>query len=60
VVLDQLEPKELAAAVAELESDDAIDLIEDLDADQQREILDNLPPETRAVVEEGSPWCPRC
>ena len=53
VVLDQLEPKELAAAVAELESDDAIDLIEDLDADQQREILDNLPPETRALVEEG-------
>jgi magnesium transporter len=53
VVLDQLEPKELAAAVAELESDDAIDLIEDLDAHQQREILDNLPPETRAVVEEG-------
>jgi magnesium transporter len=53
VVLDQLEPKELAAAVAELESDDAIDLIEDLEADQQREILDNLPPETRAAVEEG-------
>ena len=53
VVLDQLEPKELAAAVAELESDDAIDLIEDLEADQQREILDNLPPETRALVEEG-------
>jgi len=53
VVLDQLEPKELAAAVAELESDDAIDLIEDLDTNQQREILDNLPPETRAVVEEG-------
>ena len=53
MVLDQLEPKELAAAVAELESDDAIDLIEDLEADQQREILDNLPPETRALVEEG-------
>ncbi|HYI73558.1 MAG TPA: magnesium transporter [Skermanella sp.] len=53
VVLDQLEPKELAAAVAELESDDAIDLIEDLEADQQREILENLPPETRALVEEG-------
>ncbi|EWY36060.1 magnesium transporter [Skermanella stibiiresistens SB22] len=53
MVLDQLEPREIAAAVAELESDDAIDLIEDLDADQQREILENLPPETRALVEEG-------
>ncbi|UEM22298.1 magnesium transporter [Skermanella mucosa] len=53
ILVDQLEPRELAAAVAELESDDAIDLIQDLDADQQREILENLPPETRALVEEG-------
>jgi magnesium transporter len=52
-LVEQLEPKELAAAVAELESDDAIDLIEDLDEEQRREILENLPPEARAEVEQG-------
>lgn len=52
-VVDAFEPKELAAAVAELETDDAVDLIQDLDEEQQREILENLPPETRALVQEN-------
>ncbi len=52
-VVDLFEPKELAAAVAELDTDDAVDLIEDLDEEQQRLILENLPPETRALVQEN-------
>ncbi len=52
-VVDLLEPKEIAAAVAELDTDDAVDVIQDLDEDAQRAILENLPPETRALVEQG-------
>lgn len=52
-VVERLEPKALAAAVAELDTDDAVDVIQDLDEDAQAEILANLPPETRALVEEG-------
>lgn len=52
-VFDLLEPKEAAAAVAELDTDDAVDVIQDLDEDAQRAILENLPPETRALVEQG-------
>jgi len=52
-VVEQLEPKALAAAVAELDTDDAVDVIQDLDEEAQAEILANLPPEARALVEEG-------
>lgn len=52
-IVDQLEPKEVAAAVAELDTDDAVDVIQDLDEDAQKAILENLPPETRALVEQG-------
>lgn len=52
-VVERLEPKALAAAVAELDTDDAVDVIQDLDEDAQQSILSNLPPEARALVEEG-------
>ena len=52
-VVHLLEPKEVAAAVAELDTDDAVDVIQDLDEEAQRAILENLPPETRALVEQG-------
>ena len=52
-VIDLFEPKELAAAVAELDTDDAVDLIEDMDEETRREILDNLPAEDRALVQEN-------
>ncbi|MFV3077088.1 magnesium transporter [Niveispirillum fermenti] len=52
-VIERLEPKALAAAVAELDTDDAVDVIQDLDEDAQQAILANLPPEARALVEEG-------
>lgn len=52
-VMERLEPKALAAAVAELDTDDAVDVIQDLDEEAQLSILSNLPPEARALVEEG-------
>ncbi|WP_247877967.1 magnesium transporter [Azospirillum sp. TSO22-1] len=52
-VIDLFEPKELAAAVAELDTDDAVDLIEDMDEETRKEILDNLPAEDRALVQEN-------
>jgi len=52
-VVERIEPKELAAAVAELDTDDAVDVIQDLDGEARQAILENLPPETRQLVEEG-------
>lgn len=52
-VLDQLEPKNIAAAFRELETDDAIELVEDLDDAAQREILDAVDAEDRVLIEEG-------
>lgn len=52
-VLENLTPHEVAQAVVELDSDDAIDILEDLDEEQKRRILDSIPPEERAIIEEG-------
>ena len=52
-VLGLLDAKEIAAAFRELETDDAIELVEDLDDDIQREILDAVDDEDRALIEEG-------
>ncbi len=52
-VLEYLTPKEVAAAVVELDSDDAVDILEDLDEEQKQRILASIPPEERALIEEG-------
>jgi magnesium transporter len=52
-VIEHLDVEDIAAAVAELETDDAIDLLEDLDEADQREVLDALPPFERLKIEEG-------
>ena len=44
---------ELAEAVTELDTDDAIEILEDLDEEEQREVLASVPVEERAAVEEG-------
>mgnify|MGYP003109758677 CR=1 FL=1 len=43
----------LAVAVKDLNTDDALDLIEDLDSEQQKEILRAVPAGERAILEEG-------
>lgn len=43
----------VAQAVTELDSDDAVDLIEDLDENDQRQVLDAIPEEDRTFIEES-------
>ncbi|MBT8423795.1 MAG: magnesium transporter [Silicimonas sp.] len=52
-VIEAMEPEVLAAAVQELESDDVVDLIEDLDEPQQEAILDVLDMVDRMAVEQA-------
>lgn len=51
-VLEILSTKEIAAAVSELESDDALDLISDLGEAQQQEVLRAISADERAILEE--------
>lgn len=52
-VLEVLHPHEVAGALAEMESDDALELIEDLDPDERVKILESLPASDRRILEEG-------
>ena len=52
-VIAVLNPQVLRDAVRELDSDDVVDLVEDLDAPQQEAILDVLPDADRVAVEQS-------
>ncbi|KPA22047.1 Magnesium transporter MgtE [Shimia sp. SK013] len=52
-ILAILSPDVLAEAVRELESDDIVDLVEDLDEPQQEAILDQLEDADRVAVEQA-------
>jgi len=52
-VIDLLGPRELARAVSELESDDAVEVFEDLDEEAQHRILARLPRAYRTLLEES-------
>lgn len=52
-VVAMLSPDELAAALAELDSDDALALIEGLEDEERAAVLTRLPAAMRRVVEEG-------
>ena len=52
-VVEQMAPAELAGVVTELDSDDAVDLLEDLDDETQRQVLEKLPAEERVYIEQG-------
>ncbi|PCJ59870.1 MAG: magnesium transporter [Rhodospirillaceae bacterium] len=52
-IIEYLGPEEVAAAVAELESDDAVEVIQELDREEQQEVLQAVPPQERAILEEG-------
>ena len=51
--LEQLPAEEVARIIADLESDDALELIENLDEVFQKDILRKLSAKTRMAVEEG-------
>ena len=52
-IVGQLDTHEIAAAFAQLDSDDALYLIEDLDDDERREVLDAVPAADRAWAEQS-------
>jgi magnesium transporter len=52
-IIEQLGPARTAAAIAGLETDDAIDVVAELDHDDRRQVLDAIPPAERALIEEG-------
>ena len=52
-VLELFKPGDLAAAVTELDTDDAVYVIEDLDEQQRAEVLRAVPAEERAALLEG-------
>lgn len=52
-VIESLSQAELAHAVGSLDSDDVVDLLEDLDEDQQEAVLDALPAMERVAVEKA-------
>ncbi len=49
-ILDELPPRTVAEGVRELESDDAVAILEDLPKEEQAEILDQLPPPERSAL----------
>ena len=51
-VIELIGTHDLAAALSDLESDDALSVIEDLDQNLQREVLRAIPAEERAILEE--------
>ena len=51
-ILDKFEDSEVAEAITGLESDDAVSVLEDLEPPRQREVLQSIPLQERAVVEE--------
>lgn len=52
-VVESLSPSDLANAVTQLETDDAVAIIEDLEAAQQEQVLSAMPAEERAAIEEA-------
>jgi magnesium transporter len=52
-VVDQMKPEELAEVVSELDSDDAVEILENLDEARQQQVLDVIPQEDRAALEQG-------
>src|SRR3546814_17166268 len=51
-IVEALEPQHIALSLADLDSDDAVDIFEDLDEEAQQRILAALPSADRLVLEE--------
>ncbi len=52
-LLDALAPEQVAEFAAELDTDDAVAMIEDMEAADQQAVLDALAPEDRAAIESA-------
>lgn len=51
--LDDMEAPQVVSLISSLESDDALDVIENLEPEFQKEVIGQLPFKTRITVEEG-------
>jgi len=52
-ILEELPPRTVAAGVREMESDDAVYILEDLPKEEQADILEQLPPRERSALERS-------
>jgi magnesium transporter len=52
-LIDEMEPQQVADIAGQLDTDDAVALIEDLDRDDQQAVLRAMEPDDRAAVEEA-------
>lgn len=52
-LLDDLGPDRVAKIAGQLETDDAVAMLEDLEADEQRAVLRAMEPDDRAAIEEA-------
>jgi magnesium transporter len=52
-LLDALEPKQVADLAGQMETDDAVAILEDLEEDEQRAVLEAMEPDDRAAIEEA-------
>lgn len=56
LLFEVLSPREIGGIIADLDTDDAISLLEDLDESERREILRHVNAQVGALVEEGLTW----
>ncbi len=52
-IIDALQPSQVAELAGQLDTDDAVAIIEDMEADDQQAVLAELDPEDRAVIEDA-------
>ena len=52
-VIELLGIEDVAAAMVELDSDDAVEVLEELDEHDQKRVLDAIPENERAILQEG-------
>ena len=52
-IIDQLGTAKVAAAIGELDTDDAIEVVENLGGEAQQRVLEAVSPEHRIILEEG-------
>jgi magnesium transporter len=52
-LIDALEPQQVADFAGEMETDDAVAMLEDMEEDEQRAVLRQLDPDDRAAIEQA-------
>ncbi len=52
-IIEHLGPVETAAALANLDTDDAVEVIAEMDKEDRAQVLEAIPPADRALIEQG-------